>query len=44
MLMTYLLTRPDYKIFVVEVGDNTSQKMLGMLEGLSMFLKKVAVP
>ncbi len=43
-LMKYLLTRPDYIVFVVEVGDNTSQKMLRMLEGLSMFLRKVAVP
>jgi hypothetical protein len=40
----YLLSCPDYVIFVDEVGDNTSQKMMGMLQGLSMLLRKVAVP
>jgi hypothetical protein len=29
----YLLTRPDYVVFVDEVGDNTSQKIDGNIGG-----------
>ncbi len=32
----YLLTRPDYVVFVDEVGDNTSQKNDGNIGGTNM--------